>query len=283
MTAANQDQIALWNGSGGASWAENADRLNRELHRLGELAIDALEIVPGQAVLDVGCGPGFTSLELAARTGPQGRVVGVDVSALLLELARARAAASGAVNVSFQEADAQTETVAGVPFDAVFSRFGVMFFSDPEAAFTRLRGSCQPRGRLAFVCWQSQAENAASMAWLDAIRALPDLDLPPPPDREAPGPFAFGDAARVRRILSRAGWQDIGIVEYRDRLDLTAADVADRIRSAQASGPAARALATASPDLQAQARRLMQRSWDSLVVDGQVQVPRAAWLVTARP
>src|SRR5437879_4211907 len=120
------------------------------LEPLGRLAIEALALEPGESVLDIGCGTGATTLALADLVGASGRAVGADVSAPMLEAARRRA--SGRANVAFVEADAQVHAFSG--FDAAFSRFGVMFFADPQAAFRNIARSLRPGGRIAFVCWQ---------------------------------------------------------------------------------------------------------------------------------
>src|SRR5262249_6517301 len=149
-----------------------------------------------ERVLDVGCGTGQTSIELARRAGPGGAVTGIDISAPMLARARARAADAGARTVTFLDADAQTHRFDPASLDVCFSRFGIMFFAAPDAAFANLRSALRPAGRLAFVCWQSMRDNPWMLVPLMAAAA--HITLPPPPAPDAPGPFSFADADRVR-------------------------------------------------------------------------------------
>jgi SAM-dependent methyltransferase len=173
--------------------------------------MDRLAPAPGETLLDVGCGCGDTSLELARRVGAEGEVLGLDISAPMLDVARRRAKEDGARGLEFREADAQTAALPGGR-DAVFSRFGVMFFADPVAAFRNLRRALRPGGRLVFVCWRPLAENL----WmrLPAETAAGLVPPAPPPEPGAPGPFAFADPDRVRRILAEAGFAGIEITPH---------------------------------------------------------------------
>jgi SAM-dependent methyltransferase len=283
----NAQQIAYWNGGGGASWAAAGARMDRELERLGALAMDALAPAVGSSVLDVGCGAGTTTLELAGRVGPSGRVVGLDVSATLLAVARRRAVSRGRGNVRFVRADAQ-DVALRVSFDAVFSRFGVMFFADPVAAFASLRVVASPGGRLGFVCWQSRADNPWFSAASMALDGMAEVELPPPADPAGPGPFAFADPGRVEAILRGAGWRDAGVRPETDELVLDEAALAQRIAFAVEQGPGAAALAAAGGSVRAQAAlraQAAQRVRAALLAfqrDGAVRFRRAVWVVTAR-
>lgn len=190
-----------------AAWAEVREPLELQLAPLGRPALDALAARPGEHVLDIGCGGGHTALDIARRVAPHGTVVGVDLSAAVL--AFAQRAAQGLERVRFIAADAQSYPFEPASFDAAFSRFGVMFFADPVAAFVNIRRSLRPQGRLAFVCWRRLEENPLDFLPLEAAAAL--LPPQPAPDPDAPGPFAFADACRVRHILERAGFREIAI------------------------------------------------------------------------
>ena len=194
-----------------AAWAEVRQPLELQLTPLGRPALDALAARPGERILDIGCGGGDTVLDLARRVAPDGSIVGIDVSAAVL--AFARRAAEGLGQVRFIQADAQTHPFAPASFDAAFSRFGVMFFVDPVAAFANIRRSLRPNGRLAFVCWRALEENPLDFLPLRAAAA----HLPPQPalDSDGPGPFSFADADRVNDVLGRAGFGEIAI-EARD-------------------------------------------------------------------
>ena len=198
-TSANAAQIDYWNTVAGETWARFQEQLDRQVEPLGLAAMDALAPSDGEHVIDIGCGCGQTSLALASRVAPTGTVVGVDISKPMLEVARRRPRPTATSALTFRQLDAQTDDLGRVVFDAAFSRFGVMFFSDPVAAFANIKASLKPSGRLAFVCWRSLAENPWMQAPLQA--ALPFIPPVTPPDPTAPGPFAFADADRVRAIL----------------------------------------------------------------------------------
>jgi SAM-dependent methyltransferase len=211
--AANADQIAYWNAVAGETWARLQDRLDHQLEPLGRRGMRELQLTAGQRVLDIGCGTGQTTLALAQAVGPQGAVLGVDISHPLLEVARRRAIEGGVGNASFLEADAQTAAFDTAGFDVAFSRFGVMFFADPVAAFRNVRSALKPGGRLTFVCWRAQAENPVMTVAMSA--AAPFLPpMPPPADPSAPGPFAFADPQRPRGVLTEAGFSDIAITAH---------------------------------------------------------------------
>lgn len=208
--SANADQIAYWNAAAGETWVDQQDRLDRQLQPLGRTAMAALDPAADERLIDVGCGCGQTSLELAGEVGPDGSVLGVDISAPMLEVARRRAANAGLTNLRFLEADAQVRAFARGGADGVFSRFGVMFFADPSAAFANLHSALRPGGRLGFVCWRPLAINEWMLLPLQA--ALKHIPAPPPPtDPFAPGPFAFADRDRVKGILTDGGFKDIVI------------------------------------------------------------------------
>lgn len=213
--AANADQIAYWNAVAGETWAGLQDRLDHQLEPLGRRGMRELRLAAGQRVLDIGCGTGQTTMELVEAVSRDGAVMGVDISHPMLQVARRRA--GGAPNVRFVEADAQTEGFEAASFDAAFSRFGVMFFADPVAAFRNIRSALKPGGRLAFVCWRPAAENQVmTVAMAAAAPFLPPT--PPPADPTAPGPFAFADPVRTRGILADAGFTDIAIVPHNEKV-----------------------------------------------------------------
>ena len=208
MSEANAQQVAYWNESAGPTWAELQAPLDRQLAPLGRRAMSELDLGPGRRVLDIGCGAGETTLSLA-QTGAE--AVGVDISRPLLEIARSRS--EGRADVTFLEADAQTHPFPPGSFDAVFSRFGVMFFADPAAAFANIRRALKPGGRLAFVCWRTPAENPIMSLPMQA--ALAHVEAPPaPPEPGAPGPFAFADPDRVRAVLASAGFADVAVAPH---------------------------------------------------------------------
>ncbi len=179
---------------------------------LGEAAVARLHPDPGEHVLDIGCGTGTTSLELARLVGENGHVTGVDVSAPMLDEARLRAADAGLANTSFVVADAGAHQFEPRHYDGAFSRMGIMFFAEPVAGFTNLRRALRPGGRLSFVCWRSPSENS----WVtEPGQAVAEVLGPPAPmDPDAPGPFSLASADRISSILTGAGLVDIDITPH---------------------------------------------------------------------
>jgi SAM-dependent methyltransferase len=199
----NMRQAALWNDASGKTWVELRPMLDEIMAPLERLVVDAGYPGAGGCVLDIGCGAGATTLAMARRLGEAGRCTGLDISQALVSAARARAHADGIPNASFETGDAQTHAFERGRFDAVISRFGVMFFDDPAAAFANIRQAARHGGKLALVAWRGPAENAFMTT--AARAAAPFLPPAPPPDPDAPGQFAFADGARVRRILEASG------------------------------------------------------------------------------
>ena len=276
MTTANTAQADYWNGGAGQTWVELQDLIDMELRPLGLEVQAALAPRPGERVLDIGCGSGETSLDLAQAVAPDGAVLGVDISRLLLDLAGQRATGSG-LPVRFEAADAQVSDFGGQPFDAAFSRFGVMFFADPAAAFANIRRALKPGGRLAFVCWRPFDQNPLMKAPLDA--ALPLIPPLPPSDPLAPGPFAFADPDRVRGILSGAGFTDVAVRPFDAKVGGWTPGQA--LLVAQRLGPLGSVLRE-NPDLRervlAAVGQVLERHTGP---DGKVRMSAAVWMVTA--
>jgi len=291
MSEGNPEQRAFWNEQAGPIWVENQARLDEQIRPHGELALAKLAAAPGERVLDLGCGCGDTTLALAARVGAEGYVLGVDISVPMLARARERAAEAGLRQVEFVAADVQTAALGKglspreaetADFDAAFSRFGVMFFSAPERAFANVRRALRPGGRLGFVCWRAVAENA----WVGVpMRAAAEvLTLPPPPTPDAPGPFSFADAARVRRILEAAGFEAVTL-EPADLAMTPAGGDPDRASELFLDiGPLGHALreAGAGPELRARVREAVRKAFEPHVRAGRVELGSAVWLVQAR-
>ena len=209
MPSDNAEQIAEWNGALGQRWAAMRQEIDRVVTPFGAAALKAAAPQPGERVIDVGCGCGETSIEIARLVGPAGSVLGIDVSQPMLAVARSHGQSA---NLSFQEADASGSPLpAGV--DLLFSRFGVMFFSEPSAAFNHLRKSLRAGGRCVFVCWRTPRDNAWAMTPLAAARQALDI-TPPQSDPNAPGPFAFADEERLQTILSAAGFGHIELQRF---------------------------------------------------------------------
>ena len=182
----------FWNGRPGGVWVTEAERFDAMLAPFGHRLLRAAALKPGDGVLDVGCGNGAVSCEADQLVRPGGGVTGLDLSAPMLAVARQRAEEQG-MDVAFLQGDAQTAPF-DEQFDVVVSRFGVMFFDDPVAAFANLAKGTRPGGRLCFVCWQEMLANE----WIavPAMAVVAHVGIPELPEPGVPGPFALADAAR---------------------------------------------------------------------------------------
>jgi SAM-dependent methyltransferase len=272
----NAAQIEFWNGAGGERFARNQDAIDRGMAKITDAAMAFAAPQTDERVLDIGCGCGTTTFRLREKVGPNGATAGVDVSKTLLNVARARAGASNA-DIAFVEDDAATHDFQPV-FDLVFSRFGVMFFADPVAAFANIRTALTRNGRLVFVCWRGFPENV----WACAPFAAAKPFLPPaePPDPLAPGPFAFADGERLHRILSGAGFNTIQI----EKLDTTMGMGATLEEAAIESlniGPAARAANDLEEPVRAKIRAAIAENLTEFQNPEGVTPPAACWLVKA--
>jgi SAM-dependent methyltransferase len=277
----NAAQIAYWNDRAAITWTAMQDRLDAMFTPLTALALDAAAPVARERVVDVGCGCGATVLELARRVGPDGRVLGVDVSEPMAGRARERIAAAGFGNAEVKVSDASTFGFAPGQANLLFSRFGVMFFADPAAAFANLRRGVRPGGRLLFACWRPMTENPWFMVPTQAAAHL--LPPTPPMEPDAPGPFAFADADRVRGILGTAGWSEVVLTRQDVPMKLAgpgqiaeAADFATRV------GGLARALAEATPEVKARAAEAIAAVLPRYDGPEGIRLTGSIWLVSAR-
>lgn len=264
-----------WNGEGGQRWLAHLDLTEALLEPLGERLLSAAGVRPGQAVLDVGCGGAATTRALADQVGPSGRAVGVDVSAPIIAVARARSA--GIAGLELHVADAATAPLPG-PFDTAVSRFGVMFFADPVAAFRHLHAALLPGGRLAFLCWQAVERND----WLavPAAAAFRVMPAPPPPaDPTLPGPFAFADAGRVGTILAAAGFRGVDITAVDGQMRWP--DLGVALDYLLEMGMVGRALQDQPATVRDAVAAAVRAELATRASDGALSLACAAWLVTA--
>jgi SAM-dependent methyltransferase len=277
----NADQIAYWNGEASARWLARQENFDVMIEPLTRRALELAAPLSGEHVIDIGCGCGATVLELARRVGPGGEVLGVDVSAPMLGRARERVTAAGLAQAKLTEADASSAPFRPAAYDLLFSRFGVMFFRNPVPAFANLKRALKSGGRVAFVCWQPLKENPTFLVPLKAAGAFgpPRVALPP----DEPGPFAFGDSERVRRILGEAGFSEIGFTPWTFSMRWGGpGDFAAAEEYASQLGPVSRLLADLAPETLPAARAAIRealRDYDS--PDG-VMLGAAVWLVSAR-
>ena len=275
---ANTDQAAYWNADAGATWSQLQDLLDFQLGPLSQAALSALAPAEGEHILDIGCGCGATSLDLAWALDPEGSVLGVDISEPMLAVARRRADQAGYKQIRFALGDAQVYPFEAGAFDAVFSRFGVMFFENPTAAFANIRRALKPGGRLAFVCWRDPAENPVLSLPMQA--AAHHFDAPAAPaDPFAPGPFAFADGERLKGILAGAGFTDVVLTPHAQAIGAPTLD--DSLKLSLKVGPLGRTLA-ANPDKREAALASVREALKPYVTPEGVLLPSSTWIVTAR-
>ncbi|MFC5137978.1 class I SAM-dependent methyltransferase [Actinomycetospora rhizophila] len=206
--AGNHAQHEAWNGPTGTIWTTWADRFDAGVAAHHTAFLDAAEIAPAEAVLDVGCGAGRTSLD-AARAAVDGPVTGVDIAAGLLAVARRRAVEAGVRNVAFREADAQVHPFPPAELDVVVSRHGSMFFADPVAAFTNLAAGLRRGGRVVLLTWRG----IEHQEWMRSFLSVAGVRNSPPTD--APGPLSLSEPARIHRVLRAAGLADVSVTAHR--------------------------------------------------------------------
>lgn len=264
-----------WAAARGEKWRSQIGALEAMLAPVDEPLIQALHLDAPYRIADIGCGGGGTTLEIARRA-PAGSVVrGFDISPALLESARARVRA-GDDAVGFELADVSTVPSPQPPFHRLVSRFGIMFFAAPQAAFANLLHWLAPKGRFAFAAWASPADNP----WMTNLReAAAEVVEVPPLDLEGPGPYRYADAGKLLALLERVGFGELGVHDWRGHLRVggSPADAAD---FAIASFSVGELLANASEDARATARRSLTARFERYLRDGAVKIDACVHLFT---
>jgi ubiquinone/menaquinone biosynthesis C-methylase UbiE len=275
----NADQIAYWNGAGGLRWAQRQPVQDILLQPIADLIIERAKIRSGERVLDVGCGSGSTTFAFAKAVGASGHVMGIDISAPMLAVAREVTPPGSPVE--FALADATVYPFVPESFDLLASRFGVMFFADPALSFANLRKAMRRTGRLAFACWREARSNPFFMVPLQAVyQHVPKMPQVGP---EEPGPFAFASEERVKRILGAAGFSEVAMEPVDLALDVAiGGGLEAAVRSATEIGPAARALTDHPPETVAAAAQAIREALRPLVKGQTVLLDAAIWIVTAK-
>jgi SAM-dependent methyltransferase len=278
-TSIGMAQRAFWNSEATSRWVTGQARIDRFMANVTEAALTAAAPKPGESVLDIGCGTGTTTLRLADAVGPSGRVLGVDISEQQLGLARQRVADAGATRVQLVLDDAATHDFAPQSIDLGFTRFGVMFFADPVAAFRNIKRAMKRNGRLLLTVFRTGSENPWATASVAAIRHL--VAPPAPLGPEDPGQFSWGDSARVQRILDGAGFSNVVLTP----LDLSfnlGADTAEAAEFATFIGQGARVLHGVPDETRQAAIVAFREFFKQYEGPNGVALPGALWLVSAR-
>jgi SAM-dependent methyltransferase len=272
---ANREQLRAWDGTEGAYWAAHADQFERSVARYTGPFLDAAGIAPGERVLDIGCGTGRTTRAAAGRA-PGGAVAGIDLSAVMLDVARREAERAGLTSVRFVHGDAQVHPFDAGSFDVAISRTGAMFFADPVQAFRNIARALVPRGRLVLLVWQPASANEWFSEIVGAFAAGRRMPAPPP---DAPGPFGLADPDRTRAVLSDAGYQDVEIRPLAEPMwfGRDADDAVAFIR-----GLLGWMLEGLDEDARDRALGDLRRAAQRHVTSAGVEFGSATWLVTAR-
>lgn len=270
------DQTRAWNGPSGRAWVETLDLLDEVFAPVERLLLEETAVRPGERVLDVGCGTGGTTLAFARAVGSEGLAVGIDVSEPMVAAARARVARSEA-GARFVAADAGEHAFEPASFDAIVSRFGVMFFADPVRAFANLRRAAVGGAPLRFVAWRSVAENPfMTTAEQAAAPLLPDL---PPRKPDAPGQFAMADRALVERVLRESGWREIEV----QPVDLVCTTGRDQlVRYLTWLGPVGAYLQQVDDATRRRVIEAILPAFDPYLDGGELRFTAACWLGKAR-
>ena len=278
----NNDQAMAWNGSMGQRWVERQATMDALVAPVSAELFRAVNLAPDSRVLDIGCGSGSTTFELARRVGAGGRVTGLDISAPLLALARQRAPARAPVE--FVEGDATVHLFEPEVADLLFSRFGVMFFADPARSFGNMRKGLRPGARIAFACWREVKRNPWVFVPLQAAQeALPEPPAAATADPEAPGPYSFASEQRVQRILREAGFAEIALQPVEVMLDVSAGSgVEGALVHAVTIGPASRLLDKQPESVRGAAVDRIRDAVTPYVRGDAIPMGASVWIVTAR-
>jgi SAM-dependent methyltransferase len=273
---ANEEQTTLWNGVAGRAWVEMQALLDQVMQPFERLLADAVARRRPARLLDVGCGTGATTIAAARAIGSGGACVGVDVSEPMIELARTRAERERA-GATFIRADAQTHAFGPLAFDMIISRFGVMFFEDPLAAFANLRRAAARDAELRVLTWRGPAENPFMLvAEGAAAPLLPDV---PARDPNGPGQFAFAEPRRVERVLDDSGWTNVEIRSVDVGCRFPASEL---VRWFTQLGPLGRVLHQAEASARSRVIESVRSAYDPYVHGDEIRFDAAAWLVVAR-
>ncbi len=279
MAVANEAQSVFWEELAPA-WLASESHTEMVSASFGRAAMDRLDLRAGQRVLDIGCGSGSTTLALAGLVAPGGEAVGIDIAPAMVTAATDHAKAAGVANATFLVADAQAADLSASSFDAAFSRFGVMFFADPPAAFTNIRAALRPGGTLAFACWSNLFANEWMFVPGAAAMSVTG-SLPPMPGPGEPGPFSLDDPDRIELLLRDAGFVDIDVTAQPETIVIPRAEIESLVVLSSRVGAVAEALRTADA---ATAPRIVEAVRAALlerVEDDEVRLSAAAFVVRA--
>jgi SAM-dependent methyltransferase len=280
MSNANEVQGTYWEDRA-SDWIAGLRGAERMSASFGALAMEQLSLGDGHRVLDIGCGSGPTTVELARRVGPDGLAQGIDIAPTMIAAARELAIGTGTTNAAFAVADAQVEPFEPGGFDAAYSRFGVMFFDDPLRAFSNIRSAVRPDGQFAFACWQNIFANEWMLVPGSAVVSVTG-SLPPMPEPGEPGPFSLAEPGRVESLLAEAGFSSIEVTPRSEVVVLRDEMIEAYLMMSRGIGPVREALAVADAEMAGRIEVAVRDAILERVDDGVVRLDAAAFIVSAR-
>lgn len=280
MSFVNKEQAEFWSERA-STWVQVDEKLEAVSGVPGQLAIDRLQLRPDLHVVDLGCGTGRTTLQLAGLVGPGGTVVGADIAQEMLNAGVKRAEQKQVKNVEFRHLDVQSGGLGEQTFDAAYSRFGVMFYADPVAAFTNVHRALRPGGTLSFVCWMPIDQNEWMMVpGMTAVTVTGQVPNMPGPDE--PGPFSLADPEKVEGILDRAGFKDVDIVPHQDSATITEKEIDTMSDISTRVGAVNEIIKASGEEMREPVRAAIADAYRQRAVDGQVHLSRGVLLVRGK-
>ena len=280
MSEVNKDQKKFWSGKGGDIWVERQEAMDTMLSPLGEVVIKELNLSSKDKVLDIGCGCGSTSINIAEHLSINGSVMGVDISKPMLDRAKLSAKNKSLNNIDFQLKDVQSENLPNEHFSVAFSRFGVMFFENPFEAFSNIYRSLKAGGRLGFVCWQSPKFNPWQSLSIQAIRKY--IELPSYPKRN-PGPFAFQERSYIEEIISKANFKYLKILALEKEVEMFKGKGLEHATEDYLSiNPViTEMLKKSTEEVKESVKNALISSFEPYYSDNKLTFPSSTWIVTA--
>ena len=280
MGASNEEQFEFWEEIT-PGWLASEGHTELVASAFGKAAMDSLGLTPGQRVIDIGCGSGSTTLALAEAVGPSGEAAGIDIAPAMVTAARERASTAGTANATFMAADAQADQLGDSVYDAAYSRFGAMFFSDPGAAFANIRASLRSGGALAFACWANIFANEWMFIPGSAVVAVTGA-LPPMPGPGDPGPFSLEDPEVVTTLLRTAGFTQIEVTPKLESIVLPANQVESLVTLSRQVGPVRESLRTADDATAARIEAAVRTALNERVEHDELRMGASALIISAR-
>jgi len=277
---ANTEAAEYW-AARAPSWLDDEERIEEIVAAPGLEAMGRLELRPGHRVVDLGCGSARTTVELARRVAP-GHAVGVDISESMLDRGREHAKEAGIDTVELTCGDVQVHHFGSEPFDRAYSRFGVMFFADPVAAFANVRRALRPDGRLSFVCWQTVFDNEWMLVPGAAVASVVGK-LPPMAGADEPGPFALADPDRIRTVLTEAGFRRIDVSPRNDHVTVAEDRIPEVAQMTFRTGAVAELVKEVDADTRSRALTSVEEAMRSRVESGELRITRGYHVVVAEP